>query len=76
MKENILKNWKTSLLGLVTAAGMVLVLIALITPDEKAQIEEGAAIIVTHVETIIASVVAIIGTVSGIVNIFRAKDEG
>jgi len=65
MLENV-KEWKTTILGVVTLVISGLVIFGVITPENSAEINANTI-------TISEAIVAIVTGVSGIINIFRAK---
>ena len=65
MLENV-KEWKTTILGVVTLVISGLVIFGIITPENSAEINANTI-------TISEAIVAIVTGVSGIINIFRAR---
>jgi hypothetical protein len=66
------KKWKTTALGVITALAMILVLTGVISPEQKQVIDETTGELAVHADVLAESIVAIIGLISGVINVFRA----
>lgn len=65
--ENV-KNWKTTLLGVLTFVISMLVLFGVINADQQTELNG-------LTRTIIDLLIPLIAAISGVINIFLAKDK-
>ena len=59
MKNNLLKNWKTTLAGIIAISLIVLNSTGVVTPTEQTELNNASNEILTHVDGIIAAVLSI-----------------
>jgi hypothetical protein len=66
MLERI-KNWQTTITGIVLAITIVLSSIGVFTPEQSTEVQEQATVIFNGVS-------AVIGAIAAVILIFKAKD--
>ena len=67
VKRNFLDNWQTSLTGVILAVAVLLSALGVFTPEQATGVQAEA-------QTIFGAIAEIIGAISAIILMFKAKD--